>query len=146
MYTHRMMQFQRSIGISAWLSLFMLQLSGLHTHADENGFLGKTETGYSHVHISANDHQSDQGFADHGHEVGHANADHVHDYEDARDLSVFELASGKLELSLALLAVALLLCASLGVPSRLSPCIAYRLLSGCHTRWRPPLRAPPAHA
>jgi hypothetical protein len=122
----------------------MLQLSGLHTHANEHGYVGAPETAYSHVHTTDHGHQPEQSDSDHVHELSLGSADHVHDYEDARDLSVFELASGKLKLSLAILAPAFLLCVSSGFPALLNPHFAYRVLSGRHTRWRPPLRAPPA--
>ena len=147
-YTGSMHRVKRSIAIAAWLSLFLLQLSGVHAHANENGYLSMPETGYSHVHITDHDHDTDHDTshqdAHHHGEADHSGtADHSHDYEDARDVSIFELASGKFKLTLATLALVLLLCVLPGEGILVSTVRAERILSGRHTRWRPPLRAPP---
>lgn len=117
----------------------MLQLSGAHTHANEHGHVGVPETGISHIHS----HQHDAAGAS---EANHGSAHDVHDYEDARDVSFFELASGTLKLPLAILALILLLSYYPRARTLASTNFAYPVLSGRHTRWRPPLRAPPSLA
>lgn len=134
-----------AIGASAWLSLFILQLSGLHAHANEHGYVGTPETGYSHTHTPHHEHIADHGGTDHG-GTDHGGSHDVHDFEDLRDVSFFELASGKFKISLIFLAL-IFLFSFHPVARTLTPSfLSYRPLIGRHTRWRPPLRAPPAHA
>ena len=123
-----------AIGATAWLSLLMLQLSGLHAHANEHGYIGVPESANSHTHsqhLNDSDHNGDY---------------HVHDYEDVRDVSLFELASGTFKLPLAILTLIFLFSFFPRIRTFVRTNLAYPVLSGRHTRWRPPLRAPPSLA
>lgn len=124
-----------AIGASAWLSLFILQLSGLHTHASEHGYVGTPETGFSHTHTPHHEHVSD-----------HNGTHDVHDFDDMRDVSLFELASGKFKTSLIFLSLVFLFSFHPVARTLTTSFLSYRLLHGRQTRWRPPLRAPPARA
>ena len=133
---------RKTIGITACFSLLMLQLSGLHMHADAHGYIGVPETPYSHIHTHEH-----HGLLHHdGTGVAHADEDRAasgHDYDDARDVSLLDLALSTFKLTLATLALVCLFLISprVGTPVRLH--FVYPVLSGRHTRWRPPLRAPP---
>jgi hypothetical protein len=130
-YTRFMRRTKFAIGATAWLSLLMLQLTGLHAHANEHGYIGVPETANSHTHSHASDHDGDH---------------HRHDYEDARDVSLFEIASGAFKSPLAIPALILLFSFFPRTRTFARANLAYPVLSGRHTRWRPPLRAPPSLA
>ena len=110
------------------LCLLSLQLTGVHAHADESGFVSAPETAFAHSH----DH--------HEHDDAH------HDHEDGKDVSLLEPALSKFKMPLAMIALILLFCLFPIVRPLFSIEFAYRVLSGRHTRWRPPLRAPPEPA
>ena len=129
----------KPLAIAACLSLLSLQFSGVHVHADESGYVGAPETSFSHSH-SHDDHDA---AAHHG---GTRHDDHAANYEGARDVSVLDLALGLFKLPLALLALFLLFAIFPRVKTLAGTEIAYPVLSGRHTRWRPPLRAPPIPA
>lgn len=133
---------RKTIGVAACLSLVMLQLSGLHLHADAHGYIGGPETSYSHTHT--HDHHG----ADHHDRSDAADGDDAssapgHDYDDARDVSLLDLALNTFKSTLAILAFVLLLPIAPRVRALACADLAYPILSGRHTRWRPPLRAPP---
>jgi len=136
----------KPVGIAACLSLLLLQLSGLHVHADEHGYIGAPETSYEHSHVH-HDHRVSQGqqHADSAH-PDHEAADAAHDNGDARDLSFFDLALSGFKLPLAILSLVALLVVLPRVRTLASEELVRPVLSGRHTRWRPPLRAPPRAA
>lgn len=130
-----MRRISKPLAIAACLCLLALQLSGVHTHADDNGFIGSPELSFTHVH-GQHDHD-----AHHDGGVGHAE-----DNDHARDVSILDLALGVFKMPMAIFAL-VLLCAVvtiLGRPSIVD--IVHPVLSGRYTRWRPPLRAPPPAA
>jgi hypothetical protein len=134
------------IGAAAWLSMLMLQLSGLHTHANENGYVGVPETASSHTHSHHQHADADLSGAFVAQQSAHSGDHDIHEHEDVRDISFFELASGAFKLPLAILALILLFSFYPHTRSfyrRAS--LAHPVHSGRHTRWRPPLRAPPQH-
>lgn len=131
----------KTIGVAACFSLLMLQLSGPHIHADEHGYIGVPETSYSHSHTH-DDHGADH------HDGGVTHADEEsgasgRDYGDARDVSLLDLALSAFKLTLALLVFAFLFTILPRVRTPVSADFVQPILSGRHTRWRPPLRAPP---
>ena len=114
---------------AACLGLLSLQLSGVHAHTDENGYIGVPETPFTH---------------DHGHH-DHGDTTPAHDHEGTKDVSLLDLALSAFKMPLAILA--LFPFAALAVIAAVTGTeFAYRVLSGRHTRWRPPLRAPPQPA
>lgn len=145
-YTRAMRLLVKPIGIAASLSLLVLQLSGLHVHADEHGYIGAPETSYEHSHVHQ-DHRvlHDQHRADLAH-ADHAAPDALHDHGDARDLSFFDLALSGFKLPLAIIALVVLIVLMPRVRTLASEELVRPILSGRHTRWRPPLRAPPRAA
>ena len=133
---------RKTIGIAACFSLLMLQLSGLHVHADEHGYIGVPETSHSHSHTHGH-------HADHPHGSAHVDEESGapgHDYDGARDVSLLDLAFSVFKLTLVFLVFVFLLTVFSQVRSLVGTGFVYRILSGRHTRWRPPLRAPPTLA
>ena len=134
-----------SLVFAACLSLLCLQLSGVHIHADDGGYIGAPETPFTHSHG-----RLDHGDAHHagGDTLGHVDHDFgsPHDYEGAEDVSLLELALGTFKMPLAILALFLLFLVLSRIRSLCASEFVYRVLSGRHTRWRPPLRAPPQPA
>jgi len=130
------------VAFASCLCLLILQWSGLHVHASERGYVGGPETASTHSHIH------------HDHDTRHSqdrqgvsgNPDARHDYGDARDLSLLDLALVAFKLPLAILALIFLFAVFPFIRTLADPEIAYPVLSGRHTRWRPPLRAPPRSA
>lgn len=124
--------------ILACLSMLFLQLSGVHVHADDTGYIGVPETPFAHGHV----HHS------HGdaHHADDGDAGPMSDHEEARDVSLLHLALGVYKMPLAILALVLLFALFQSVRPFFSFDFVYRVLSGRHTRWRPPLRAPPQPA
>ena len=140
-----MRRLTKPIAFVAGLCFLMLQWSGLHVHADEAGYVGGPETAYTHSHAH-HDH----------HDALHADewSDHVvpgdpsahHDYGDARDVSLLDQALVAFKSPLAILPLVFLFVVFPFIRTLVAAEIAYRVLSGRHTRWRPPLRAPPQPA
>lgn len=134
----------RPIGVAACLCLLTLQFSGLHVHIDDEGFVGGPETAATHNHGHSHSHSHSDVHID-GPSDGQSHGDpgSGNEYEDARDVSLLDLSPkpGKIELA-ALLGDALFTVAPLARALQ-SAEVAYPVLSGRHTRWRPPLRAPP---
>ncbi len=141
-----MRRITRAIGTAACLSLLLLQLSGAHIHMGAEGYVGAPETSYSHDH-GGHDHH-------HGHHASDASSDHGplailasgNDYRDARDVSLLDQSLTAFKIPMAILALILLFMVLPGARKLASPDIIYPVLSGRHTRWRPPLRAPPQPA
>ena len=131
---------------AAWLSLFLLQVSGLHAHTNENGFTGVPETGNSHVHSHRHDdhHRHPQPAGDEA--PGKDDAAHSHDYEDSRDVSFFDLASGDTKSPSAVALLVFLFSVHEQRAGVAPNDFIHPVLSGRHARWRPPLRAPPHFA
>ena len=132
-----------AIGLLSSLSLLALQLSGLHAHADENGFIGTPKTGISHTHSIAHQHDGTHSDSVTSGDHDHGGPSHVHDYDDVRDVSLFELLSGDSKQTIAIPALIPKLVNGAHIQTYEVAEIAYPVLSGRHTRWRPPLRAPP---
>ena len=165
----------RPVAVLACISLAALQLSGLHMHVDENGYVGVPEGPHSHSHAAhnhdaaavahdAHDHDAATVAHDaHNHDAatvvhdhgGSAVAVHAHehsggpadsDYGGTQDVSLFDLSAGATKLLLALI------CLTLFVPLLLQRAgnafggPALPVLTGRRSRWRPPLRAPPLPA
>lgn len=112
-------------------------------HADAAGYIGVPETAYthSHLHVDRGGHHSD---AEHHHDADHATP--AHDYEGARDVSPSGLALGPSKIPMPVPVSAVLFALLPRDGTLLSADIVYPVLSGRHTRWRPPLRAPPRSA
>ncbi len=145
-YTRGMRRTTKLFSITACLSLLWLQSSGLHVHMDDSGSIGVPGTSLTHSndrHDHHDAHHADPHASTHGdhHESGR----HDH-HEDARDVSLVDLANGAFKMPLAILALVLLFAVSPLVRSLAGAEIIHPILSGRHTRWRPPLRAPPATA
>ena len=124
--------------VAACLSLLFLQMSGVHVHADEGGYIGVPETPFQHSHLH-HDHDD----AHHADDGGHGS---VGEGGEARDVSLLDLALSLFKMPLAILALVLLFALLPSIKARGSFDFVYRVLSGRHTRWRPPLRAPPQAA
>lgn len=141
-----------AIGAAACLSLLILQLSGAHIHVGTEGYVGMPEISYSHDH-----HEHDRQH-DHDHHRDHRVADAVnehyapmtagpgHDHEDVQDVALVDQTLTAYKIPLVALALVLLFLVLSGARALAVPDIAFPVLSGRHTRWRPPLRAPPRPA
>jgi hypothetical protein len=131
------------LALAACLSLLSMQLSGVHVHADDSGYVGVPEASFTHSHghhVHDNEHHGGNAKVDHGHRGDSAPA---HDYEHAKDVSVPDLALGTFKLPLAIPAPILLFTEFPAIRTLASTDFVFPVLSGRHTRWRPPLRAPP---
>jgi hypothetical protein len=140
---HRM---TRAIGAIACLSLLILQLSGAHVHIGAAGYVGAPEASYSHDHgVHDHDHapRFEEAAIDHGADARSAFGD---DYEDAQDVSLLDQTLTAFKIPIAVLALVVLFVALQRAHTLASADIVYPVLSGRHTRWRPPLRAPPRPA
>jgi len=115
-----------------------MQLSGVHVHADEDGYIGAPETPFSHSHVHHDHHDA--------HHADNGGVGAVSDSGEARDVSLLDLALSLFKLPLAILALVLLFALFPSIKAHVSLDFVYRVLSGRHTRWRPPLRAPPQPA
>jgi hypothetical protein len=133
----------KPVAFVSCLCLLMLQWSGLHVHANETGYIGGPETSSTHSHVH-HDHHGAQISEDREAAPGDPNTDD--DYGDAHDVSLLHQALVAFKLPLAILALILLVGVFPLIGALAGPEIAYRVLSGRHTRWRPPLRAPPRSA
>lgn len=132
-YTRTMCRSSAPIALIAAVSLLTLQLSGLHMHVDEHGYVGAPVG--THLHSQAAHHHGNGG------ELGDHSDDH--DFDGSKDLAVVELSAGASKLVLALVLLALALPILLRQSAVRLPTIVIPVLSGRRTRWRPPLRAPP---
>ena len=127
-----------SLAIIACLGLLSVQLSGVHVHADEDGYIGVPETPFSHSRVHHDHHDA--------HHADEGGSGTIGDGGEARDVSLLDIALSLFKLSLALLALVLLFALFPSIKAHISFAFVYRVLSGRHTRWRPPLRAPPQPA
>jgi hypothetical protein len=128
---------KKPFAVAVSVCLLMLQLSGAHVHADETGYIGVPEVSYKHSH---GHHDGDAHHHDAG--TGHSDGDH----EDMRDVSLQDAALSTFKMPLALIAFLILIVVVPTFRRLISTDYIYPILSGRHTRWRPPLRAPPLHA
>jgi hypothetical protein len=132
----------RSVALfAACLSLFALQLSGLHMHLNEHGYSGTPQG--THVHgPGPRSHGVDgahhHGAGSHDH-AGSGDPDHSGD----KDVSVVELSAGVSKLLLIFVCLGLVLLVLSRPSVKLSFNHVVPLPVGRHARWRPPLRAPP---
>jgi len=136
----------KPIGLVSGVCFLVLQWSGLHVHANETGYIGGPETSYTHIHVhhdSHDNHHSDNLRGDDA-VPGSSRADH--DYGDARDVSLLDKALVTFKLPLAILPLVFLFVIFPSARTLADAAIVYPVLSGRHTRWRPPLRAPPEPA
>lgn len=133
------------LAFAACFSLLSLQLGGVHVHTDQTGYVGVPETPFTHSH-GHHDHSAPHGGSANVEPSGSGDTGPGRDYEDARDISVLDLALGTFKLPLAILALVSLFAAFPIVGRLASTDFAFPVLSGRHTRWRPPLRAPPEPA
>ena len=122
-----------TIILVACLSLLALQLSGLHTHVDADGYVGTPQG--THVHGNGT-HVDGAGIDTHGHG---GDTDHAGD----KDVSIVELSTGASKILLFLVWVGLLLLIVLELRNKISLNFVGPPPTGRHARWRPPLRAPP---
>jgi len=141
-----MRRLRNHLAFAACLNLLSLQLSGLHVHADETGYIGAPETPFTHSHFHHDHSDAHHGGTDTTDDGGHKSANLAHDHEDAKDVSLLDLALSAFKMPLAILSLFLLFTAFPRLRRLASTEFAYRVLSGRHTRWRPPLRAPPQPA
>jgi len=126
------------IALVAATSLLALQLSGVHMHIDEHGYVGVPEGAHSHNQL-AHQHDIDaEKNASHGHE--HPEEP---DYDGSKDLSIVELSGGASKLVLAFLLLVLVLPILARRCAGIFQILCAPVLSSRRTRWRPPLRAPP---
>jgi len=151
-----MRSLSKPIVVAASVCLLALQWSGLHVHADEAGYIAVPETSSTHHHghrLGGQHHggarrggaSADAG--DHG-DAPAAGPDrgHEHEYEDARDVALAELALGVATTPVLAPPLVLLFSLQPRVSALASSDVVYPVLSGRYTRWRPPLRAPPHFA
>jgi len=141
MYTPPMRRMTKPIAIAGCLCLLTVQFSGLHMHRDAEGYVGVPETAHTHRH--GHDDYNDAIHFDAAHDDDADHRDESHDYEGVRDVSFFDLSLSPGKIPLAILAFALLFLALPHTRTLAGRNIVYPVLSGRHTRWRPPLRAPP---
>lgn len=130
-----------TIILVACLSLLALQLSGLHTHVDADGYVGTPQG--THVHGQGIIHSDGNGTHVDGADIdahGHGgDTDHAGD----KDVSIVELSTGASKILLFLVWVGLLLLIVLELRNKISLNFVGPPPTGRHARWRPPLRAPP---
>ncbi len=136
-----MRRWPSSIILVACLSLLALQLSGLHTHVDADGYAGTPQG--THVHGQGIIHRDENGTQfDGADKDGHkhnGDTDHAGD----KDVSIVELSTGASKILLFLVWVGLLLLIALELRNKISLNFMGPPPTGRHARWRPPLRAPP---
>lgn len=146
-----MSRIAKPISVIAGLSFLLLQSGGVHVHADAAGFIGAPETSYAHgpdrhslhdEHVSAAPSREHPG-SDH---PAHGASGSVDDHGDVRDVSLLENALGTYKLPFAIIALVAVFAIFHRTRTPASAEIVYPVLSGRHTRWRPPLRAPPQPA
>ena len=129
----------RIIAIAASVSLLTLQLSGVHAHEDSAGHISLPESSYSHSH-SVHGHAHP-----HPHPADKADHDHEGDPSEEKEISLFETGpGGNFKLPMAAPAFVQLLLVVPHEKALARALVSAPVLSGRHTRWRPPLRAPPS--
>lgn len=136
----------RPVTLISCLCLLMLQWSGLHVHANEAGYIGGPETSYTHSHVHHDSHAARPLGDWRDDRSAPARSGSDHDYGDARDISLWDQALVAFNLPLAILAFVFLFAVFPLNRALAGTEISYPVLSGRHTRWRPPLRAPPQPA
>lgn len=141
-----MRSFAKPIPLVSCLCFLMLQWSGLHVHANAAGYIGGPETSYTHTHLHHEHRNSSHSGASSGDHAAPASPSADHDYGDARDVSLFDKALFAFKLPLAILALVFLFAIYPLIRTLAGADVVYPVLSGRHTRWRPPLRAPPQTA
>ena len=146
-----MSRLSTSITFVATLSLLALQLSGVHMHVDENGYVGVPEVAHSHSqgvhhHDDVNSTVRTSSRADEHPPVHSSDHPHDHDYDGSKDVSLVELSGGASKMALALIGLAFMLPILLQQCGGFIPNLLLPVQSGRRARWRPPLRAPPRFA
>jgi hypothetical protein len=141
-----MRRFKKPLAVTACLSLLLLQSAGVHVHADDSGYVGVPEASFAHSHNHPDHDAAHHAGAE---SMGHAGpgvSDHTDDYEGERDVSLLDLALGVFKMPLAVLTLVLLFAFVSRARTLAGIDFVFPILSGRHTRWRPPLRAPPQPA
>ena len=133
-----MRRVKKPLAVVVSVCLLMLQLSGAHVHADETGYIGVPEVSYKHSHR----HHHDGDAHHHDDVVGGSDGDR----EDMRDVSLLDAALSTFKMPLALIVFLILIAVAPTFRLLVSTDYLCPILSGRHTRWRPPLRAPPLKA
>ena len=133
------------LALAACLSVLWLQLSGAHLHADERGNISAPVTSYSHGAGRHHDHGGHHHRSHDDQRNMHGPTDE-HDQDHATDVSLLDLALSSAKLPIAILALVLLFALLPYVRVLAGTDFVHPVLSGRHTRWRPPLRAPPQPA
>jgi hypothetical protein len=121
MYTRAMRRKPTAIAVVVCFSLFVLQLSGLHLHV--NAAADGPATHGTHVHGSDMD---------------------GHDHEGDKDVSVVELGAGASKHLVFLFALSPSSAVLPRPAGRIAANLPTPVRAGRRSRWRPPLRAPPA--
>lgn len=145
LYTYQMGRPTNLLAFAACFSLLSLQLGYVHVHAGDTGHVSVPETPFTHSH-GHHDHGAHHGGSASVDPGEHGDSGPARDYEDAKDVSVLDLALGTFKLPVAIVAPASLFAAFRGARTLAGTDFVFPVLSGRHTRWRPPLRAPPEPA
>lgn len=130
------------IMVLACMSLLAVQVSGLHMHVDAHGYAGTPQS--THVHSQDTHSHGGDKHRDHAALHEHPHGDRSHDGD--KDVSVIELNTGGSKLVILAVWSGLSLLIPLTLGEKLSPLAAVPRPVGRHTRWRPPLRAPPLNS
>ena len=127
--------------VIACVSLLAVQLGGLHMHVDADGNVGgvkgvdlhapllHSHGGYTHVHLPGTPHHEHPGDPEHAGD---------------NDISVIEMRSGKSKLTDFTFNLHLTLAIHRVLVEQVRPIISEPQPITRKSRWRPPLRAPPA--
>lgn len=127
--------------VLACMSLLAVQLGGLHMHVDADGNVGgvkgvdlhvpllHSHGGYTHVHLPGTPHHEHPGDPEHAGD---------------NDISVIEMRSGKSKLTDFTFNLHLTLAIHRVLVEQVRPIISEPQPITRKSRWRPPLRAPPA--
>jgi len=129
------------VPVLACMSLLAVQLGGLHMHVDADGNFGSVKGvdlhvpllhshgGYTHVHLPGTPHHEHPGDPEHAGD---------------NDISVIEMRSGKSKLTDFTFNLHLTLAIHRVLVEQVRPIISEPQPITRKSRWRPPLRAPPA--
>jgi len=129
------------VPVIACVSLLAVQLGGLHMHVDADGNVGgvkgvdlhvpllHSHGGYTHVHLPGTPHHEHPGDPEHAGD---------------NDISVIEMRSGKSKLTDFTFNLHLTLAIHRVLVEQVRPIISEPQPITRKSRWRPPLRAPPA--
>ncbi len=130
--------------LAACLSLFALQMSGLHMHVDDHGYAGTPQGTHIHSQVK-NVYAVDAHLDHHGDDKVIAGHNHAgdHDFEGDKDLSVVDLLFGTSKIPIFLVWLGLCLFSIIRSGDKFSSKFSYHRPTGRRARWRPPLRAPP---